>query len=234
MTKETDKTKILKDRGMRIRKRREQLKLTQEQLGEKCGWNQKRISFYEAGTREADAESLLILASALEVSISFFYPPEKNLNNVYHFPKKDIIVSQVKKIPLLTQYEAINLGSKEYMEKISNDQTRKFIPVPSDTPDYFAAIQVIDDSMTNPDKSSHRNFFSGDIAMVDTLKKPELTNIVLALVPHAEKAIIRQYSFNQDSKKHQLIPFNAYYPVVDIDESILILGVVTQKVTLFI
>lgn len=233
--KETDLTKreILIERGKRIRKRREEMKLTQEQLGEKCGWTQKRISFYESGDREADAESLLILARVLDVSASFFYPVQENKNNIYEMPLKRSIFAAVKNLPILTLQEAINLRSKQYMEKILNDPSRKFIPVPADTPNNCLAIQVADDSMINPDKASQRNFTPGETVIIDPDMQPDPTDLVIAAVDGSEKALLRQYWFNRDTQKHQLLPFNVYYPVVDIDDNVKILGVVTKKITVF-
>ena len=54
---------------MSIEKRREEKKLTQQQLAEKCGVNQNSISRYEKGVREPSIKVMKALAKALDCSI---------------------------------------------------------------------------------------------------------------------------------------------------------------------
>lgn len=57
--------------GQRIHDRREQIGLTQEQLGELIGKDQKQIWRYEAGKQTPSAETLVQLARALETSTDY-------------------------------------------------------------------------------------------------------------------------------------------------------------------
>ncbi len=55
--------------GMRIKRFREQLGLSQAALAERCGWSsQSRIGNYESGSRNVSADDAVILANALDVT----------------------------------------------------------------------------------------------------------------------------------------------------------------------
>lgn len=58
--------------GEKIKKYRQQARLTQAALGEKCGWTQQpqsRISNYEQGIREPNFNDLQLIASALGITL---------------------------------------------------------------------------------------------------------------------------------------------------------------------
>lgn len=57
--------------GTRIRRRREHIGLTQEQLGEACGLSSSFIGHIERGSRKLSVESLYKLASVLDVSADY-------------------------------------------------------------------------------------------------------------------------------------------------------------------
>lgn len=59
--------------GMRLRLRRRDLKLTQEQLGEKLGLTFQQVQKYEKGVNRVSAGRLFELAAVLEVPITFFF-----------------------------------------------------------------------------------------------------------------------------------------------------------------
>ncbi len=57
--------------GTRIRRRREHIGLTQEQLGEACDLSSSFIGHIERGSRKLSVESLCRLASVLDVSADY-------------------------------------------------------------------------------------------------------------------------------------------------------------------
>lgn len=59
--------------GKRIRHRRWMVGMTQQQLGEVVGIKFQQIQKYETGMNRVSASRLWDIASALEVSISFFF-----------------------------------------------------------------------------------------------------------------------------------------------------------------
>ena len=59
------------DIGGRIRQQREQLGLTQEQLGEACDLSTSFVGHIERGSRKLSVESLYKIASVLQVSTDY-------------------------------------------------------------------------------------------------------------------------------------------------------------------
>lgn len=59
--------------GMRMRLRRRDLKLTQEQLGDKLGLTFQQVQKYEKGVNRVSAGRLFELAGVLEVPITYFF-----------------------------------------------------------------------------------------------------------------------------------------------------------------
>lgn len=57
--------------GARIRRQREHIGLTQEQLGEACELSASFVGHIERGSRKLSVESLYKLASALDVSVDY-------------------------------------------------------------------------------------------------------------------------------------------------------------------
>ncbi|GAB5459820.1 MAG: helix-turn-helix transcriptional regulator [Henriciella sp.] len=59
--------------GQRLRWRRRELKLTQEQLGEKLGLTFQQVQKYEKGVNRISAGRLFEVADVLAVAVSYFY-----------------------------------------------------------------------------------------------------------------------------------------------------------------
>ncbi len=59
--------------GQRLRWRRRELKLTQEQLGEKLGLTFQQVQKYEKGVNRISAGRLFEIAQALGIAITYFY-----------------------------------------------------------------------------------------------------------------------------------------------------------------
>lgn len=62
--------------GERLRQARERSRITQEDLAEKVGKDQRAISEYENGKRRLSAVDLPLIARALGVSILYFFEGE--------------------------------------------------------------------------------------------------------------------------------------------------------------
>jgi len=65
-----DKEKLLKSLGGVVKIKRTELKLSQEELAFKCGFDRTYISLVERGLRNISFSNLSILAEGLETSIS--------------------------------------------------------------------------------------------------------------------------------------------------------------------
>jgi transcriptional regulator with XRE-family HTH domain len=64
--------------GQRIRHFRQKLKMTQEQLGEKCGLNYKYVGEVERGAQNISIDTMSKIASALKVELADLIPREKD------------------------------------------------------------------------------------------------------------------------------------------------------------
>lgn len=71
-----------RDFGLKIKARREELGLSQQDLAVLMGLDQGKISLIERGARKVDSVTELpILAKALKCSLSWFYRDEELINN---------------------------------------------------------------------------------------------------------------------------------------------------------
>jgi Zn-dependent peptidase ImmA (M78 family)/DNA-binding XRE family transcriptional regulator len=59
--------------GARIRRAREQARLTQGELGEAIGKTQTAVSYWEAGRRSPDVDDLVAIADTLDVEVTYFF-----------------------------------------------------------------------------------------------------------------------------------------------------------------
>jgi DNA-binding XRE family transcriptional regulator len=62
--------KFLHALGREVKRRREELSLSQEKLAEKCGFDRTYISMLERGVRNPSLSNLIKLANGLETSVS--------------------------------------------------------------------------------------------------------------------------------------------------------------------
>ena len=65
-----DKEKLLKKFGEKVKLKRAELKLSQEELAFKCGFDRTYISLVERGLRNTSFSNLSILAEGLNTTIS--------------------------------------------------------------------------------------------------------------------------------------------------------------------
>ncbi|MBI5875217.1 MAG: helix-turn-helix transcriptional regulator [Deltaproteobacteria bacterium] len=68
--KKTTKTSSI---GLLIKKRRRELKISQEKLGEMIGVSYQQIQKYENAVNRVSADKLRDIASALNIDVSYFY-----------------------------------------------------------------------------------------------------------------------------------------------------------------
>lgn len=61
--------------GKRIKSAREQLGMTQEQLGKKIGYSTMGISYFEKGSRKIKTEDIEKIANALNTSANYLLEP---------------------------------------------------------------------------------------------------------------------------------------------------------------
>ena len=67
--------------GERVRRKRQQMKITQEQLAERIGVSHSFVGHIERGTRKASLDTLVLLCKELQVSADFLLQDSVPFNN---------------------------------------------------------------------------------------------------------------------------------------------------------
>jgi len=106
--------------GMRMRLRRRDLKLTQEQLGEKLGLTFQQVQKYEKGVNRVSAGRLFNMASVLGVPITYFF---EGVSEMLEGSSMAVAESEAPPILPVMDMEAIELVSA--FQKIGDADLRK-------------------------------------------------------------------------------------------------------------
>ena len=97
--------------GKRIRHRRWMVGMTQQQLGEVVGIKFQQIQKYETGMNRVSASRLWDIATALDVSISFFFEglddEVVSMEEMMHPEQKGDLLADKEALELVRSYYAI-------------------------------------------------------------------------------------------------------------------------------
>jgi SOS-response transcriptional repressor LexA len=93
-----------------------------------------------------------------------------------------------------------------------------------DKPHWYA-LRIKGDAMT-AHLGNNISFREGDIIIIDPGKTPVHGNFIIALLPRAKEVTFKQYVI--DGGIRYLKPLNPQYPLVEIDQSTFVCGVVMQ------
>ncbi len=88
--------------GRRIRKARERLGLSQDELAATVGRDQRTISEYENGKRKVSATDLPEFAKVLNVSVLYFYEEEATRNDL-----DEALLLEFQHLPTIEMKQAI-------------------------------------------------------------------------------------------------------------------------------
>ena len=98
--------------GQRLRWRRRELKLTQEQLGEKLGLTFQQVQKYEKGVNRISAGRLFEMAQVLGITITYFYegvddllesPSILTVHEDDHPPSLPVLVGEARELVMAFQ-----------------------------------------------------------------------------------------------------------------------------------
>ncbi len=87
--------------GLRIRKRRKAMRLTQEELAKKLGLSLSFLGHIERGTRKASVETLVAIANELSMSVDFMLQDSLHESVLQKTPasgRQRIVLEELKKI----------------------------------------------------------------------------------------------------------------------------------------
>ena len=204
----------------RVRERMKALGMTQEVLAEKMDITRGAITHYLAGRRQPPLKQFQKLAAILKVDPSWLQFGTSTAETPGKANKK-AIENINHPLPILSWKQAaefVNTNSEEINEFLPHfytDQSRWY------------GLRVMGDSMT---ASQGKSFHEGDIIIVDPDKTPEHGNFVVGLLPNSNEPTFKQYVV--DGGVSYLKPLNPQYPIVQIDKSTHIYGVIISSLNL--
>nr|WP_319552423.1 LexA family transcriptional regulator [uncultured Vibrio sp.] len=208
-----------KEVGLRLKKFREQLGISQRALADKCGWIPSRIGNYEAGVRSLSIDDAEVLASQLGVSAVEIMFDVSNSGNI-SIPSTQ---PETKgSFPLISSVQAGQW--REACEPYNVKDAHMLATTEKASASSFW-LTVEGDSMTAP-PGSPLSFPTGVRVLVD----PELEAINKSLVV-AKLDDVNEATFKQlivDAGQKFLNPLNPTYPKLPINGNCKIIGVVVD------
>ena len=184
--------------GDRIKMKRTQLNLTQEELGQKIGVQKSAIAKYESGRVENLKRSIIYnLAKALETTPAYLMGWEDDDVKLSSFKNAEILMNvKKKKMPLLGSTACgtgvINFDDLEETDYIDTDEDIKA--------DF--ALKCVGDSMINA------RIDDGDLVFID--RKVNVKNGDIAAVSIDNEIMLKRVYIN--GKTMTLVSENSKYP----------------------
>ncbi len=186
--------------GQRIRSRRKELKLTQQDVAKAIkGISHVAISQWESDTTKPNAENVFDLAIALECDLTWLLKGEGN-------PSKATPATQGNKIPVISYVQA---GQWTEIFDRLDTSGYEYLMTDLDVSEQGFALEITGDSM-EPD------FKAGDFIIVDPKVQPLTGEFVVAINGDYE-ATFKKYretgEIDSEGRNHfELIPLNPDYP----------------------
>ena len=90
-----------KSLGMRIRKRRKAMRMTQEELAQKLGLSLSFLGHIERGTRKASVETLVAIANELSLSVDYILQDSLGDNVLQKTPasgRQRVVLEEIQRL----------------------------------------------------------------------------------------------------------------------------------------
>ncbi|MDO5559380.1 MAG: S24 family peptidase [Oscillospiraceae bacterium] len=187
--------------GENIKRLREQLGMSQEELATKMGYKSRSaITKIEKGQRDINQKKIKEYAKALNTSPAVLMGIEVHTNDSTDYDKYDNIEPiTTKRIPMLG---SIACGQPIFAE----EEHEMYVPVSDDIKADFC-LRTKGDSMVNA------KIFDGDIVFIK--KQDMVENGEIAVVIISDEATLKRVYYDQENNIIQLIAENpAYSPMV--------------------
>ena len=184
----------------RIKSRRNQVGLTQEELAKAVGVSQNAIHKLEDGTTKKP-RNIIDLAQALKCSPNWLQ---------YGGPENEKESEGIRKIPILSLDEA---------NFLSPSSTKEWLEVAGKWSQQAFAVRFEGVSMTNPNGSP--SIPDGAIVIIEPAEQPKSGEIVLA--KSTGPAVVKKLT--KDGPKTYLASLNPQYQLIEADSSYNIIGV---------
>ena len=200
----------------RLKLKMKELGLTQEELARKLGVTRSAVAHYVQGTRHPPLKQMVKLAGILKVDPAWlqFGKVQEHSANL-----KQSSIKTKNRIPILNWNQASSYSSDEtYNSKLEYFSS-------NDIECY--ALQIKGDSMVSPSLQSI-SFTPGSYAIVDPNGIVTHGCYVIAAANNKKEVILRQYI--EEGGVRYLKPLNSQYPLLQIEKSVKILGVVISNI----
>lgn len=186
--------------GQRIRQRRKELKLTQQELASAIkGVSNVAISQWESDTTKPNSENILDLSTVLQCDISWLLRGSGESN---------VIPASIggHKVPLISYVQAGKWSEIISLKETCSDFDYIFTDL--DVSDEAFALSVVGDSM-EPD------FKEGDVIIIDPKVQPIAGEFVVAINENYEATFKKYRPIEIDDYgriQFELVPLNPDYP----------------------
>ncbi len=208
--------------SMRVRERMKALGLTQEVLASKMGITRGAVAHYLAERRIPPLAQFKKLAVILKTDPAWLHYGTTVNKAALTKSSPGENVAPKNQIPILSWEQVADFVDAS---KLSNE-AKEYVPHFFIAQPRWYALRIKGDAMT-ASSGSHLSFREKDIIIVDPDKIATHGNFVVALLPRAKEVTFKQYVI--DGGIHYLKPLNPQYPIIEIDESTHIAGVVVQS-----
>jgi SOS-response transcriptional repressor LexA len=205
----------------RIKERMRALGLTQEMLAQKMGITRGAVAHYLAERRIPPLGQFKKLAAILKTDPAWLHYGTTAEKSSAKTDKKNTTVLPKKPIPILSWEHVADFLDARHI----HEDTKEFVPYfYVDKPRWYA-LRIKGDAMT-AHLGNNINFREGDIIIIDPERVPVHGNFIVALLPRAKEVTFKQYVI--DGGIRYLKPLNPQYPLVEIDQSAFVCGVIVQ------
>ena len=192
--------------GMRIRKRRKELKLTQETMAKKLGLQGGSISQWEDDKTKPNGSNMLSLAQALGCSPEFIMYGENSASNV------EPAEADVRHLPILSYVQAGEWTAESSIRSLEGNI--EYLQTNLDLSDSAFTLII-------KGRSMQPEFNEGDEGVIESKVSPLPGDYVVAKNGEDE-ALFKKYrprGIIDGQEVYELVPLNDDYPTLQSDTS---------------
>lgn len=206
----------------RVKQQMQELNISREKLATEMGVTYGAITHYLTGRRQPPLKQIKNMSLVLKKSPAWLLYGEETI--IKEREDEKLLDPNLKQIPLLTWINATKLINGNSDIILNCD---KFIPHFLSIQEGWFALSVKDDTMTTQTLTSH-NFIEGDIIIINPNIEPQPGNFVIALLLKENELTFKKYIIDNGIK--YLKPLNPQYPLLNINDNVLISGVIASRI----
>lgn len=199
----------------RLKSKMKELGLTQEELAKKLGVTRSAVAHYVQGTRHPPLKQVIKLAAVLKTDPSWLQFGKVQESTITKSSTKKL----ANRIPVLEWNEVATYSADD-----SHKNTLEYF---SYSHEACYAIQIKGDSMVSPIIQSI-SFNPGSYVVIASNKTPEYGSYVIVTGSNKKEALLRQYI--EEGGIVYLKPLNPQYPLMRMEKTTKILGVVIASI----